>query len=1685
MESTEDAQKEEITALHSIYGDDFIDVPPPKAWKGAQRLYEFIVRISHPEPEYSSRVSINLHVKFPKTYPHLACPTFGIDKPYTGVNDGQATTLLRAINAEAQHHKGNVMVFEIVSFAQEWLRENVNPPPEVVGSLALQMNQRAIEEARERQRIEEEEAQKQREIAMMEAAALEYEISAAREKAQRSRRRANSEATEVPDVATYDDDEENMIETFNEMTLDGGGVRFTSVRVYQPRPAYLGTIFVAIPIIDPSIPVPPMELYSISFASQFYTTTQGRKRLTQVEQEIKSLINIRHSKLQTVYGVKLILPRGGDPPRLMVLNEQAPSLTLHDVLEECENFREERATEYCAQILSALSGLHHGGLVHKAISTRCIGLVSAPGQSKSIKLCRANYHTRLLDLHRSNPFGPEAQAPLSSSASTYHLSIHTNGHSAPGSSSGSGGERDEMILPEGWVSRDVQNESTLLYTKLRDIHDVGVVLMQMLMGLSVVERYPDPASAIRSSHILSTLANTAMIMLEPPKKPAVTCESLLAEFTLLNSPTASPNTSRAMTFGGRSSNAYGNGGGGLEPKTPMRHFMGSPETPNYTRMALGMGMTPSSQKRHTSRWKEDWEELELLGKGAFGSVVKAKNKIDSQIYAVKKIRLKTMQTDKIFREVTALSSLSHRNIVRYYTTWVETYESSMSATASISGSDSSVSSEEVMTSVPTLSHRNKHKRIRAQDSDSDDEEEDINGGETESETDGDETCGSENSNERHLPVNGNFHLNFGDFDDVSSRSSFPSIHFSRTSSPEIGDESEGASSSEEEDGDDFSGLFNRSRSRSASEPLNMALSELNAADREGPHGLPMSDLSMPYAPPISRTLYIQMEFVERQTLRERVDEGLNEDEAWRLFHQIVDALKHMAAHNILHRDIKLTNIFIDAKGDCKVGDFGLATSSLAAVDPSDVASPAVIMEADMTLEVGTRLYIAPEVQSRRRGRGPRDHSKADMYSLGIVFFEMNFKFNTGAERIAVLEDLRKPTILFPAGWESHRTRQKDIITWLLQHQPEKRPSATELSESALLPRRMEYEFYKDALRDISQPDSPYYQSAIAALFAQTPRPRRYFVYDSMLESPEYASLNNIVEERLAAIFHLHGAVDVEPPLLMPVSDVEEDKNQARFIDMHGDVVALPNNILTPFARLAARESIKRIKRYHIANVYRLHSASSGHPQYTKAALFDIISPDLENGPLAAGAEIIAVVNDCLDSFPNLSQSYDIHISHSKIVEIVMQRIPADARQAVVDLVHSSKSSAVQKRAVLVKKGLSRNTIDELELLSEPKEIDVIAALLEKTAATLGTAMKAAIKEVKETILYATSAGISRKIFFRPLMLGSHNTHLKDGVIVEVVKRNKHTDILAAGGRYDNLIHRFLPTKQPPEPICALGIQIAVEKITTALASYQSASIKTLVKEDRSFGFWSPRRCDVYVISYHPGHMRDRLEVVSYLWQNNISADLMYESGLPDTEHENHLDICAREGILFTVYPRPRASRTAGFKVKSILKGNEVDLTKQELVSWLQHQIAEQKRIDATTSGAPGLADSLHVPIKETPANPLVQLVLPDPKKQRKGTHLYEDKAFNKVTSLQNSFQAGMPMLGVDVAPAHFDAMVKSSAWITDDEAWKPIAAMFPTQYAAYAQLVRETALKRKSEGNFPYILIYSVREDRAQLLDLR
>jgi eukaryotic translation initiation factor 2-alpha kinase 4 len=184
------------------------------------------------------------------------------------------------------------------------------------------------------------------------------------------------------------------------------------------------------------------------------------------------------------------------------------------------------------------------------------------------------------------------------------------------------------------------------------------------------------------------------------------------------------------------------------------------------------------------------------------------------------------------------------------------------------------------------------------------------------------------------------------------------------------------------------------------------------------------------------------------------------------------------------------------------------------------------------------------------------------------------------------------------------------------------------------------------------------------------------------------------------------------------------------------------------------------------------------------------------------------------------------------------------------------------------------------------------------------------------------------------------------------------------------------------------------------------------------------------------------------------------------------------------------------------------VTRQELIGWLQHEITEQKRIDASTSGAPVFANSLQssFPAKDVSMPSDVILLLPsDSKKQRKQVkQLFQDRgqitlfggiwkltpsalAFEtgaqiKAAQIKSALQAGMPILAIDVPPNAFDAMSKDSTWVTDDEAWKAILSNFPSSHNTYAHQIRDAASKRKVDHQF--LLLYAVREEIVRLLTM-
>lgn len=84
--------------------------------------------------------------------------------------------------------------------------------------------------------------------------------------------------------------------------------------------------------------------------------------------------------------------------------------------------------------------------------------------------------------------------------------------------------------------------------------------------------------------------------------------------------------------------------------------------------------------------------------------------------------------------------------------------------------------------------------------------------------------------------------------------------------------------------------------------------------------------------------------------------------------------------------------------------------------------------------------------------------QVDMYSLGVVFFELWHPFATAMERHIILSDLKQKGTL-PSAWVAKFPKQSAILKRLMSPSPSDRPSATELLQYDLPP-RMEDEWLK-------------------------------------------------------------------------------------------------------------------------------------------------------------------------------------------------------------------------------------------------------------------------------------------------------------------------------------------------------------------------------------------------------------------------------------------------------------------------------------------------------------------------------------------------------------------------------------------------------------------------------------------------
>lgn len=200
---------------------------------------------------------------------------------------------------------------------------------------------------------------------------------------------------------------------------------------------------------------------------------------------------------------------------------------------------------------------------------------------------------------------------------------------------------------------------------------------------------------------------------------------------------------------------------------------------------------------------------------------------------MKKVKLRATKENRIFREVNALSRLSHRFIVRYYTTWFELSEPE-SAAASDYGSNSegdSGSTADGMTSVPN----SKHKRNGSTDP---------------------------------------FTIDMDDLDRSHSQSSFPSIHFTGSGSGPTED-----SDGDSDDQQPFRNGFHGARTNG----LNAVIDVLPRTPPPPASRTLYIQMVRPSLWKMDYFLFVFQEFVERQTLKEVSYIMLSPDRPYSLF----------------------------------------------------------------------------------------------------------------------------------------------------------------------------------------------------------------------------------------------------------------------------------------------------------------------------------------------------------------------------------------------------------------------------------------------------------------------------------------------------------------------------------------------------------------------------------------------------------------------------------------------------------------------------------------------------------------------------------------------------------------------------------------------------------------------------------
>ncbi|KAI9297132.1 Serine/threonine-protein kinase [Neoconidiobolus thromboides FSU 785] len=1582
-------QENEIEALKAIYMDDFeIIESNVRSWKVSKKYKEFKIKIKPMDESIRDNVEIYVNIKFPPAYPVIA-PEIFLESP-KGLSESQYNELKKTIKNKTQELLGSEMVFDLCDLVLEYITNNhVDDKTSSFHQQMIERQEKSIKEEEEKAQkeyerilqLEKEKEEKEKETL---SKALEAELFKKEQKLQEERLKRKLIKTEYNlgsliefdrPINIYFNSSHSQPLTFLAVTLGPCISKDKYCKTYFALPYN--------PITNGDTTTPPLLIEEIILFPQTENKIQAIEDLRKIEDTLEKLKNIRHPGILMIYEFKVDdLDLNNISWKLLILQEtRLLSSSLKNSLKKCGPLSISLARVYFKELIKAVQVLHLNNINYNYIRTDKIILDC---EEETIE--NSNMESYFDQVYSSVKL-----------ISRNYLQYSTN------LNEGCFANDSKWAPPESRCETELDSQG--------DIWDLGIVLVEMLLGPKILDSYTSLTDLLETSFghfdIHARDLINSMLQIDARDRPKL--NKILTHPFLKNETVM-------VSFSEHLNNPNSSGSN----KTQQMMMASSPESnPSNSFQYKSMMEQAQNLTKSISRYENDFEELQFLGRGGFGEVVKARNKLDGRIYAIKKVKLDTKDTEnsrKILREVSALSRLHHQYIVRYYTAWLENGNGAWDEDTSEDNSDSEESDSEV------------------------------------SDMDG---------------VEGDF-LYTEKSTSFSIKKSMP-IRFKRSQSGHT------------ESYDDNSYYDSESNSQS-------------------------SGLSY-------RCLYIQMEYCDKNTLRDVIDESISIDECWRILRQILEGLDHLHSQGMIHRDLKPSNLFLAANGDVKIGDFGLATSSNSMSE--GVGSRRIsyeIYNGSMTSEVGTSFYMSPEVVSKTA----RYNQKVDMYSLGIIFFEMIYPFSTGMERAMILRDLRLPTILFPQNFPSNLKVQAKIIQSLLNHNEKERPTALELLQSNLLPTRIEDEYIQECIRTIANPTTPHYGKLMNTLFSQPIDRHKDLVYDHKTKNSgelPAAVYSEFIRSLLTVVFKRHGAVEFIAPLLIPKSEkFSEFQKPAYLLDPSGNIVQMPYDLTLPFVRFMSRSNILALKRFTFDRVYRQNMEDDSLIEVQEAD-FDIITTNKED--IVSESEVMKIVDEIMDSLP-ISMVTDCYfqINHGLLATIIMDacKVPKQKRANVAVILSQLEApkTLLQVRSLLSRCHLSKAMVEELLLLYATGDLDLCHNKLRKMSLLKG--YKATIdklfEHLKKVVYYCKKLGINRKIIFNSFNMYNLQ-YYESGIMFRMIRDGKKGDILAVGGRYDSLLSRYRSPLASTIPLkYGVGVSIALQKLTLLLSQYETQKNNSKKgDEDRNTNIWIPKILDVYITSFGKGLYEERLDIARELWNHQIRCDYRREE-----EAEFNLDLYLQNnkilGVNWIVFVKSTKKDEHSVKVRNINLKSEVEVPLAELANYLANEIAENHRLDLQAAGITtrrkmefgnkyllddeGLSSGLSdLNINSSSSCMIDEDILPtfnlnlintapnkvNPKRKRQ---LF-DRALEAVLKIgKNAFKSGTPVLVMELSREGLRKILECS--LQDEDSFKKMLNTLPSNQRAQVQLARSTLLSYNTcvdNDTYSMAWLYSIKDDCA------